>query len=97
MKHLFALIVLLIVVSITLATPGDILLSQALTGQPAEGIRGLAMDWDTGNIWVAGTQSQSNIKYWVFDIGFGYEDSGPDQGWLRYSAVQRRSCADKPE
>lgn len=67
MKNLIVLFVLILVVSSTYATPGDILRSQSLAGQPANGVRGLAMDWDTGLIWVAGPESANNIQYATMD------------------------------
>lgn len=97
MKRLTVLFLLLLIASVAFATPGDILRSQSLTNQPAGGVRGLAMDWDTGLIWVAGIAGGSNVRYttmdpstmssgtwqpivssvyWVFDIGYGYEDNG---------------------
>lgn len=97
MKHLIAVFFMLLVTSIAYATPGDIIRSQSLTGQPSNGVRGLAMDWDTGLIWVAGPESSNNIQYttmdpatmsvgtwltaatdqyWIFDIGYGYENGG---------------------
>jgi len=97
MKHLIAVFFILLVTSIAYATPGDIIRSQSLTGQPSNGVRGLAMDWDTGLIWVAGPESSNNIQYttmdpvtmsvgtwltaatdqyWIFDIGYGYENGG---------------------
>lgn len=48
---------------ITFADPGDIVRSQSLSGQPAGGVRGLAMDWDTGLIWVAGIAGGNNVRY----------------------------------
>lgn len=87
----------LLIVPVVFANPGDILRSQSLSGQPAGGVRGLAMDWDTGMIWVAGISSVYNLRYttmdpgtmssgtwqsvddyvyWIFDIGYGYEDNG---------------------
>lgn len=33
---------------------GDVIRSFSLTGQPANGVRGLAKDWADGNIWAAG-------------------------------------------
>jgi len=97
MKRLLVILALVTLVTGATAAPGDILRSQALTGQPVNGVRGLAMDWDTGNIWVAGSQNTNDIRFaemnptdmsvgswtaasgdvsWVFDIGYGYEDSG---------------------
>ncbi len=67
MKNLIVLFFLILVVSLTYATPGDILRSQSLTGQPANGVRGLAMDWDTGLIWVAGPVAPNNITYATMD------------------------------
>lgn len=97
MKRLTVMFIVLLITSTVYAAPGDVIRSQSLTGQPTYGVRGLAMDWDTGMIWVAGPESHTDIKYttmdpatmatgtwltvvsdqyWVFDIGFGYEDGG---------------------
>ena len=67
MKNLTVMFFVLLVASMAYATPGDIIRSQALSGQPANGVRGLAMDWDTGMIWVAGPQSSAYIKYTTMD------------------------------
>lgn len=97
MRCLPLLYLLLFISFVAFADPGDIVRSQSLSGQPAGGVRGLAMDWDTGMIWVAGIAGGNNVRYttmdpvtmsagtwqsvessvyWVFDIGYGYEDSG---------------------
>jgi hypothetical protein len=95
MKHLVVILVVLLA-SVAWGIEGDILRSMTLSGQPANGVRGLAKDWDTGDIWVAGPQGTSSIiftemdevtmstgtwmtasgQYWVFDIGYGYDDMG---------------------
>lgn len=97
MKNLTVVFFVLLVASLAHATPGDIIRSQPLTGQPYYGVRGLAKDWDTGMIWVAGPENMYDVKYttmepatmivatwqtaasnlyWVYDIGYGFEDFG---------------------
>lgn len=66
MKRL-TVIFLLLLVTLAFATPGDVIRGQALTGQPAGGVRGLAMDWDTGMIWVAGIAGGNNVRYTTMD------------------------------
>lgn len=48
--------------------PGDIIRSQSISGQPANGIRGLARDWGTDRIWVAGPEDIYNVMYTSLDI-----------------------------
>ncbi|MCK5117190.1 MAG: hypothetical protein KAR44_11360 [Candidatus Aegiribacteria sp.] len=67
MKELMAFLLLVLFASSIHAAPGDILRSQTLSGQPSSGVRGLAMDWDTGLIWVAGPNGSSNIIYTTMD------------------------------
>lgn len=50
-----------------LAAAGDILTSFVLPGQPAMGVRGLAVDWADGNIWVAAIQAQGDVRFAKFD------------------------------
>ena len=97
MKSFIVLFIMILVVSLIHAAPGDVIRSQSLTGQPFWGVRGLAMDWDSGMIWVSGIASSNNVRYasmdpvtmtvgawmavasdlyWVFDIGYGFDDSG---------------------
>lgn len=96
MKGLILSAVMLLLVSAAFAAPGDIIRSQSISGQPVNGVRGLARDWNTDRIWVAGPNTSSDIiytsidmetlapdawmgasgMYWVFDIGYGYDDGG---------------------
>lgn len=57
----------LLIVSAAFAAPGDIIRSQSISGQPSSGVRGLAKDWDTGDIWLAGPQGTDNIIYTSMD------------------------------
>lgn len=70
---LLALLVLTLT-SAVFAVPGDIIRSQSISGQPANGIRGLARDWDTGRIWVAGPEGTYNVIYTSLDM----ESLAPD-------------------
>jgi len=67
MKFFAAVIFALLTASAAFAATGDILRSQPLAGQPLNGVRGLAMDWDTGLIWVAGPDAENTIKYATMD------------------------------
>jgi hypothetical protein len=67
MKILLLLAMTLLLSSAVMAVPGDIIRSQALSGQPSNGVRGLAMDWDAGRIWVAGPVGTANIVYTSMD------------------------------
>jgi len=67
MRTLLLFAVTLLVVSSAFAVPGDIIRGQALSGQPASGVRGLARDWDTGRVWVAGPQATADIRYTSMD------------------------------
>lgn len=96
MRSFALLLVVAIFAAAAFAAPGDILRSQSLTGQPSYGVRGLAKDWDTGDVWVAGPNYMDDIiyttmdpatmdvgtwlsasgQYWLFDMGYGYDDGG---------------------
>lgn len=67
MKKMSLISVVFLAVFLAYGATGDILRSQALAGQPANGVRGLAMDWDTGLIWVAGPISTGSISYTTMD------------------------------
>lgn len=60
----YILFTILILSSAAFSTPGDILRSETISGQPGYGIRGLARDWDTDRIWVAG------LKVAPYDVVF---------------------------
>ncbi len=47
-------LIILIYTMTAFSAPGDILRSDSIPGQPGYGIRGLAKDWDSDRIWVAG-------------------------------------------
>ena len=51
---IFTLTMTLLAANYAFAAPGDIIRHQSITGDPADGIYGFAMDWSDGNIWVAG-------------------------------------------
>ena len=65
MKHIrILLLVTLVVPCLAYAAPGDTIRHQVITGQPADsGVRGIAKDWDDGNIYVAGFQFDSIHLY----------------------------------
>jgi hypothetical protein len=67
MRILLLLAVALLLASTALAVPGDVIRGQSLSGQPANGVRGLARDWDTGRVWVAGPQGTGAIIYTSMD------------------------------
>jgi len=48
------------------ANKGDIISEFTLSGQPANGVRGLAYDQADGNIWAAGPNSISNVIFCKF-------------------------------
>jgi len=48
------------------ASPGDIINEFTISGQPAQGIRGLEKDWSDGNIWCAGSESMNNCSFAKF-------------------------------
>jgi hypothetical protein len=58
-----------ILASLAFAVPGDIIRGQALSGQPYNGVKGLAKDWDTGRIWVAAIDSWefTYLRYTTMD------------------------------
>ncbi len=68
MRFLVLVLMTAMLASAVFAAPGDIIRSQSISGQPANGIRGLAMDWDTGRIWVAGPNATDNITFTSLDI-----------------------------
>lgn len=49
------------------AAPGAIIASFALTGQPAQGVRGLAYDWSDDDVWAAGPVAANNVRFAKFD------------------------------
>jgi len=65
MRGLIVVALMLAVVS-AYAAKGDTVLSFTLSGQPANGVRGLAYDPTDGNIWAAGPQATSNIIFCKF-------------------------------
>lgn len=74
MRFLLFSLPVLAMTSILFADPGDIVRSQSISGQPAEGIRGLARDWETDRIWVAGPEGSFSVRYTSLDI----ESLAPD-------------------
>jgi len=68
MKTLWLLAVVLLVATTAFAVPGDTIRSASVSGQPANGIRGLARDWDTDRIWVAGPANSNDIKFTSIDL-----------------------------
>ena len=71
MKLIVLVLMTAMFVSAVFASPGDIIRSQSISGQPSSGIRGLAMDWDTNRIWVAGPNGTDNIIF-TSDAGATY-------------------------
>lgn len=53
------------------AAPGTIVRSFSLPGQPAMGVRGLAKDWDDGNVWAVGVQATGNVWFGKFNAATG--------------------------
>ncbi|OPL17781.1 MAG: hypothetical protein AVO35_08975 [Candidatus Aegiribacteria sp. MLS_C] len=68
MKFFILVLACLILTSAAFASPGSIIRSQMISGQPVNGVRGLARDWDTGRIWVAGPNSTDNTIFTSLDI-----------------------------
>ena len=71
MRGIIVLTLFLAVVS-AYAAKGDTLATFTLSGQPANGVRGLAYDPTDGNIWAAGPQAANNIIFCKFK---NYDDT----------------------
>ncbi len=76
MRFILLPLLVLKLTSTVFADPGDIIRSQSISGQPENGIRGLARDWDTGRLWVAGPEDGYYVMYTSLDI----ETLAPE-GW----------------
>jgi len=50
---------------------GDIIRTFALAGQPSNGVRGLAYDWNDGNVWAAGPNANYDVSLGKFMPGSG--------------------------
>jgi hypothetical protein len=58
----FTIAAALALASAVLAAPGDTIRTFTLTGQPNNGVRGLAYDWGDGNVWAAGPDGLDAIN-----------------------------------
>jgi len=84
MRGIIVLTLFLAVVS-AYAAKGDTLATFTLSGQPANGVRGLAYDPTDGNIWAAGPQATSNIIFCKFK---NYDDTHAIvNNWLTASGM----------
>jgi len=77
MKRMLIFIVLLFA-SYTFSSPGDVIDSFMITGQPSHGIKGLAKDFDDGNIWAVGLETVDQVKFCKFDCN----DHSLVQEWM---------------
>ncbi|MBN1434205.1 hypothetical protein JW921_05550 [Candidatus Fermentibacterales bacterium] len=68
MKLLSLVLASLFLASVAFAAPGDVLRSSTVSGQPSYGIRGMARDWDTDELWVAGPAGSNNVRFTSIDI-----------------------------
>lgn len=66
-KTFASVLAVVLLASAAAAAPGDIIRSQSISGQPSYGVRGLAKDWDSGDIWLAGPNGTSSISYTNMD------------------------------
>lgn len=67
MKTALVVIAILAIVGTAFGTPGSVIRSFTLPGQPAQGPRGLAYDWSDNNIWVAGPVTTNVIQFGKFN------------------------------
>ena len=86
MAKIFASVfAVVLLASAAVAAPGDIIRSQSISGQPSYGVRGLAKDWDTGDIWLAGPNGSNSIIYTNMDcetMSPGTWNGASGMGWV---------------
>lgn len=71
MKTALVVIATLAIVGSAFGAAGSIIRSFTLSGQPGNGVRGLAYDWSDNNVWAAAPFGTSNIQFCKFNPATG--------------------------